>query len=210
MIQLIDHLILFSPTLEEGMDYVEKRLGVRPMMGGRHPNLGTHNALLCIGGVLGADCYLEVMAPDPSNPNPADPADLGLGPLEEPRLLTWVLRAEDIEERAAAAEGIGLGEVVEGHRDNPDGSRVSWRITEPFAFPLQGTVPFLIAWGDSPHPSSVAPKGGILVGLTIEHPDPEAVRSALARLGVDIPVWAAEQPSLKARIQTPEGIVELG
>jgi hypothetical protein len=163
------------------------------------------------------ECYLEVMAPDPASPNPVDPGVLGLGedsllgPLEAPRLLTWVLRAEDIEERraAAVAAGVPLGEVVSGHRDNPDGSRVSWRVTEPFAFPLHGTVPFLIAWGDSSHPSLDLPRAGTLLSLTIEHPDPEAVRAALGALGLDLPVWSAERPSLKARIETPAGIIEV-
>ncbi len=33
----IDHLVFTAPTLEQGMDRIESLLGVRPVIGGRHP-----------------------------------------------------------------------------------------------------------------------------------------------------------------------------
>jgi len=205
MTRFVDHLIFFSPDLESGMDYIEERLGTRPVPGGRHPDLGTHNALLG----LGPECYLEVMAPDPDNPRPARPEELGIGPIAKPRLATWILRAENIEEVRAQAEGIGLGEIQHGSRDNPDGTRLSWRITTPFVFPQGGVVPFLISWGDTPHPSTMLPQVGSLVGLVVEHPDPEAVRHAFERLEVDVPVARGGKPRLVALIDTAQGSVEL-
>lgn len=201
----IDHLIVFSPDLEQGRDTIEERLGVRPQIGGRHPNLGTHNALLG----LGPDCYLEVMAPDPAAERPLDLARTPFGDALEPRLVTWVLRAENIEARCAAADGVGLGPIESGHRDNPDGTRVRWQVTYPFVFPFGGVVPFLIAWGDTPHPGSRLPEAGRLARFSIEHPDVAGVARALGKLGSGVPVTAGPLPRLRAVIETPEGEVHL-
>src|SRR5438270_709897 len=58
---VLDHLVVAAATLEEGEDYVETRLGARPLRGGRHVAMGTHNSLL----KLGEKTYLEVIAIDP-------------------------------------------------------------------------------------------------------------------------------------------------
>ncbi|MFO0004298.1 MAG: VOC family protein, partial [bacterium] len=51
----VDHLVLGAATLEEGIAWAERMLGATPQPGGRHPQWGTHNALLS----LGHGAYLE-------------------------------------------------------------------------------------------------------------------------------------------------------
>ncbi len=70
----LDHLAIVAPTLEEGVAYVEKTLGVPMAAGGKHPEMGTHNRLLR----LGDDIYLEVIAVDPEAPRPERPRWFGL------------------------------------------------------------------------------------------------------------------------------------
>jgi hypothetical protein len=207
VLERVDHLIVFTPELESGCDHVESLLGVRPITGGRHPDLGTHNALLG----LGPDCYLEVMAPDPRSERPLDLGRLGLAGLETPRLGTWVLRAEHIDELAARAgqAAVGLGPIGAGHRDNPDGTRLTWRVTEPFAFPFGGVVPFLIAWGRTPHPGSRLPAVGELLTLAVEHPDADGVRRAFQVLEIALPVTEGPEPRLYATLETSQGLVHL-
>ena len=48
LLDLIDHIIVIAPDLEQGMDHAEAVLGVRPVRAGRHPAFGTHNALLSL------------------------------------------------------------------------------------------------------------------------------------------------------------------
>ena len=62
-----DHLVITAPSLAAGIAYVRDTLGVTPEPGGRHPHMGTHNALL----KLGPDSYLEVLAVDPEAAAPA-------------------------------------------------------------------------------------------------------------------------------------------
>jgi hypothetical protein len=38
----LDHLILVAPSLEAGMAEMEVKLGVRAVLGGKHPGRGTH------------------------------------------------------------------------------------------------------------------------------------------------------------------------
>lgn len=203
----VDHLIYGTPDLDRGVGEVERRLGVRPATGGRHPQYGTRNALLA----LGAETYLEVMAPDPELPEPDRGRLFSLDELEGPRLVAWALRRESIEASAERARerGIDLGPVESGSRRQPDGTELSWRLTDPCAAPLGGVVPFLIAWGEAPHPARGAPDAGSLVGMRIEHPEPAAVSDALRALGLELPVEDAERARLIATVRTGEGRVEI-
>lgn len=45
----VDHLIYAVADLEAGRDTFEPMLGVRPVIGGRNPQYGTHNAQLSLG-----------------------------------------------------------------------------------------------------------------------------------------------------------------
>jgi hypothetical protein len=202
----VDHLILGTPHLELGVAAIEEALGVRAGVGGRHPDYGTHNALVS----LGPTTYLEIMAPDPGLATPPR-GRFGLETLTGPRLVTWVLRCEelDVVVARAAAGGVDLGAVEAGSRRRPDGSIVAWRLSDPYRRPLGGTVPFLIAWGDTPHPAASAPHGGSLVGFRLEHPDPERLRDALAALEVGAEVVRAAEPALVATLRGPRGEIEL-
>lgn len=202
----LDHLVYAVPDLGSGIDAVERLLGARAEIGGRHPRYGTHNALLS----LGPQTYLEIVAADPELPRPDRGRPFGVEAPGLPRLATWVLRDEAIEERAAraAAAGLSLGAVQGGERARPDGSLVRWRLTDPYAMPVDGIVPFLIAWSSTPHPGAGAPSAGTLVGLRAEHPAPEVLRQALSALAIELDVAAASRPALVATLKVGDRIVE--
>jgi len=203
----VDHLIYAVPDLDAGMDRVQSLLGVRPLVGGRHAEYGTRNALLSLGPAT----YLEVMAPDPELASPSKGRLFGLDEPGQAHLAAWILREEAIESLAARANaaGLGLGEASSGSRERPDGTVLTWKLTDPYAPRMGGVLPFLIAWGDTPHPATQAPKAGTLAGLRIEHPEPEAVRAALRVLGVEMDVGEGAQARLVATIDTGSRILEL-
>lgn len=203
----IDHLVYTSPSLEEGIKEIESLLGVKPVLGGKHPNYGTHNALLS----LGPSMYLEIIAPEPNLPIPEKGRLLSNNYNGHPKLSTWVLREEQIEamQLHAVQNGLSLGEVESGKREKPDGTTLAWKLTDPYALPMDGAIPFLISWGETSHPAKTLPRAGELIGLEIHHPDPNMVREGLKVLGVYIKIIRSKEIKIRAKIKTGQGIVYL-
>jgi hypothetical protein len=204
---MLDHLVYGVPHLERGIELLEAKLGVRAAPGGRHEGRGTHNALLG----LGDGQYLEIIARDPGQPEPLNPRPFGLDSLVEPRLITWAAKAPGIEERVARARAAGYdpGEAVSMGRLRPDGVQLRWKLTARRDETFGGIVPFLIDWGDTPHPAATAPSGCELVALRAEHPGPPAIKAALEALGVELEVTRGTRPALVALVRTPHGVIEL-
>ena len=204
---MLDHLVYAAPDLDQAIDDIERRLGVRPAYGGKHTGGLTHNALLS----LGEGTYLEIIAPVPDSAPTGSPLPFGLNTLEAPRLVTWSTKAPDIDRRieAARAAGYDPGDAVAGGRDLPDGSRLSWRVSFRPQLPGDGIVPFLTQWLSEPHPSTAAPAGCRFVSLRAEHPEAGSVRGILNALTVDLPVTECPAPRLISTLDTPNGRVEL-
>lgn len=174
----IDHVILAGPDLGELQEYAEAHLGIRPQPGGSHPGIGTRNALVGLGG----RSYLELVAPDPDQPTPPHPRPFRVDELTEPTLTGWALRASGLAERVARAreKGVELGDPFRMSRTRPDGTTLSWELTG-FDTDLGGMQPFLIDWGDTPHPSEGLP-GVQLVSVRVRHPEAARLSSVLEAL----------------------------
>ncbi len=199
----LDHLVLAAPDLETGIEHVSRLTGVRAAYGGSHPGFGTHNAIAS----LGDRCYLEIIAPDPDQ----DGASwFGLDDIRAPRITTWAAARHDLSRYAGLdLGGETLGAIMSMSRTMPDGKALSWSLTDPRTVIGQGVVPFLIDWGDSPHPAANAPAGAILLAMEIEHPDPQRMTAVLRMLDIDIPVGRADRPAITATIETPAGRITM-
>lgn len=206
-----DHLVLATRDLEQGAAWLEDRLGVSLAVGGRHERMGTHNRLLG----LGEGFYLELIAIDPQAPMPDRPRWFELDRLspnlDQPRLIHWVARSENIQgETEASSEA--LGEIMPMARGD-----YRWRITVPADghLPGGGLIPTLIQWDVAFHPAQRLPEAGCrLMKLEAFHPQPARIRSALAALDLssrlDVhPCEAGGEAQLVAYLRTPRGLVEL-
>src|SRR5205814_9599868 len=127
--------------LGTGIDFVERRLGVRAALGGVHPGRGSRNALLS----LGERRYLEIIAPDPAQPRSADVRELYR--IEAPRLIGWAAHVDDMDAvigRLTAAK-VEFEPVRPGSRKRPSGQMLRWK-----ALSLRddrgGLLPFFIEW----------------------------------------------------------------
>ena len=198
---LIDHLVYAAPDLPAAVADVEQRFGARARTGGRHIGRGTHNALLA----LGAQTYLEIIAPDPEQPEPSNPRPFGVDSVSRGGLVSWALACDDIDAAAARARSRGYdpGEVADGQRVGPTGTVLRWRLT-PSAM-AGGLIPFLISWGDTEHPARSAPRGLSLETFHIEHPDPPSLAPLLTALDADVEIRPAAAAALVARLSGPNG-----
>jgi hypothetical protein len=201
----LDHIILGACDLDRGIDWVEHRTGVRAAFGGVHPGRGTCNALL----TLGPSCYLEIIAPDRQQsllswfPQIAS--------MEEPKLLAWAAHTLHLDAlaHAAVAAGFPIDGPHDGARTRPDGKILSWRL-----FHLEdnygGLLPFFIEWGQgSVHPATDAATGCNLDSFQLQSPHaPELARICQA-LSVEVRIEPGDKPLMRARLDSPKGLVEL-
>jgi Glyoxalase-like domain len=203
----LDHLVFGATDLATAVDDLAARTGVRAVPGGRHTGLGTHNALLA----LGPDTYLEIIAPDLDQQPPAMARPFGLDTLTTSRLITWALKAPDIDAHVAAARAAAYdpGVVISMSRRRPDGVDLAWRLTRTPRLPGDGLVPFLIDWGATPHPATTAAAGCTLVDLRAEHPEPGVIRPLLKAVDAELLVERGPAPALIATLETPLGRVQL-
>lgn len=201
----VDHLVYGVPDLGAGVAELADLLGVLAAPGGKHVGRGTHNALLGLGGAS----YLEIIALDPEQPAARSPL-FALGEMRLPRLVAWACAVAGIGERVERARrrgyDPGAGEAMS--RARQDGAVLRWLLTPPPP-PSRLVVPFLIDWGDTPHPSRAAPAGIRLAGLWAEEPEPRPSRAALAALDIDLRVDPGVEPALVAALETPRGRVVL-
>jgi hypothetical protein len=208
----LDHLVYVVPDLDEAIETFASRLGVAPVVGGRHASIGTWNAIL----PLDAGCYLELMAVDPANLDPPSALPFGLAKLVAPGLVSWAAATSDIEEAVAAARDRGFdpGAIVDLARETPAAERLTWRLTIGRDLPGDGLAPFLIEWGSTPHPSGVSVSGCRLKAFRCVHPDPAKLRSLLALLGdslaASLRIEHGVDPGLHASLVGPAGEMALG
>lgn len=116
---LVDHLVYAAPDLDTAVADLEGQLGVRATAGGRHVGVGTHNALLG----LGPRTYLEIIAPDPEQPEPSMPRPWGVDGITHGGLAGWALACNDIDRAVAKARSCGYdpGKVTDGHESRQQG-----------------------------------------------------------------------------------------
>jgi hypothetical protein len=207
---VIDHLVLATPDVASTSAQVEREWGLHVVPGGSHAGRGTHNALTG----LGAGVYLEIVGPDPLQPDPPFPRPFGVDELDAPALVAWCARpAHPLAEVIGriSTHGIDLGPVAEMSRTRPDGVELHWRLTFPLLdAPHRGTLPFLIDWLDSPHPTESLPHEAHLTTLHIVHPRADLLRAMLEEIGHTRAIEIEQGPArLWAELHTPQGDIRL-
>ncbi|MEZ5661540.1 MAG: VOC family protein [Burkholderiaceae bacterium] len=205
---VLDHLVIATDSLEAGCNYLQERLGVTMDAGGRHDGYGTHNRLLGVGG----GTYLELIAPDPDQPEPERPRPFGLDEPQlrariavRPRLVHYIVRTDDIEATAGAMH------YDPGPAKPMTRGQLSWRVASRFSpGALANPLPGMIEWGDQPSPGLTMPPRGVVLSRFHVLADAGKLAS-LALLAEDRRIHLREQSidMLAAEFITPRGWVIL-
>ncbi|WP_371168553.1 VOC family protein [Aliiroseovarius sp. 2305UL8-7] len=199
----IDHLVVSSATLSEGVAFLEDLLGVPMAEGGEHPLMGTHNALLSLGPAT----YLEVIAinPEASQPDHARWFDLDYftGPT---RLTNWAVRVPELPEALQRAPA-GMGVATRLER----GSLVwDMAISENGRLPFDGCAPGMLSWAGAQPAPNLPDQAIRLAALEVTHPEAEALSVAIAPLVQDDRLSVhVGKPAVAAWLDTPNGLVKL-
>ncbi len=203
----LDHLIYAAPDLDAAVAHLEEATGARAYPGGRHPDWGTRNAIF----PLGPATYLEVMGPDPERTPGTPPRLFDLATRSVPRLVAWAAKGNDLDALTARARAVGidLGDARPGQRLRPDGTAITWTLTDPRMPRADGVIPFFIEWSNGAHPGTAGPAALQLLDFHAEHPDPDRILAQLRALGVDLGVRWGPVSALSATLQTPRGIMTL-
>jgi hypothetical protein len=210
----LDHLVIAASSLEQGVEYVRKVLGVDIPFGGVHTAMGTHNHLM----QLGNSAFLEVIAINNEIAAPTQPRWYGLDDpfvhrqiAVEPCLLTWVVNTGNLQALIAQAS-FSLGQSVRVSR-----AELSWNFGLPSDGRLLGSgmLAHAIEWHSQSHPANnMADLGCHLQKLEIHHPYPQWLRDCLASIDalaiVDVyELPHGKLPFLTAYIDTPSGLKKL-
>ena len=208
----IDHFAIGANNLEQGISFLQEKLGVEIPRGGKHPAMSTHNCLAQSGN----SSFIELISIDPEAPDPdrvrwftLDDANTQARVAESPKALCWVVNTDDLD-AVIAASPVDLGEVLELSRGD-----LSWKLTVPKDGSLVegGLLPAFIEWSRKPHPSSGMQDIGVeLKTVRLTHPDPEKLTAMLTALSVEhlVEVVAGKEAGLSFDVQKPDGeIVEI-
>jgi hypothetical protein len=212
----LDHLVIAARTLAEGLTWCEATLGVRPVAGGQHTFMGTHNRIFSVASAKFALAYLELIAIDTSLPAPKRPRWFELDSeamqsalAEGPRLVHWVARCDDIvgTRQQMLAGGVDTGELEHVQRQTPHGA-LRWQISlrGDGKRALSGAAPALIEWVDA-HPSDTLGSSEVALEAVSVNGWPESLVPMLcSNIDQDS---APGAPPIRARLSTRGGFVTL-
>lgn len=195
---ILDHLAVACTDLDEGVAWVEDRLGVPMQPGGQHARYGTYNKLLGLAGGL----YFEVIAIDPDAHPMSGPRWFGLDQFSgPPRLANWICSTPDMAATLTTAP-----DTVGTPRDLQRGD-LRWQLTVPDdgSLPYGGAFPTLITWHAGIHPSKSLPDSGCqLTEFVVSHPEAETVADVVDLDDTRVRFEAGPQ-GFRAVFDTPNG-----
>lgn len=203
----IDHIVIGADSLEQGMDALQKTLGVVLPKASKHEAMSTHNCVAPVGN----ESFIEILSVDPDAPMPNRARWFDMdNPHVQARFKKnacayhWVVGTTDLD-AVMANSPIDMGEVVTFTR----GER-SWRLNIPKDGSLSenGLIPTFIEWSPGAHPSTGMKELGLtLESVVLTHPYPEKLEDVLQALGVSqlASIIKGEQKSISFNMKVPSG-----
>ena len=219
----IDHLVVGAASLDEGVDWCQRTLGITPGPGGEHPLMGTHNRLFSIASAQYPKAYVEIIAIHSGAAcarfkgakrwfdldNPALQHQLKQN---GPQLIHFVASTNRASAAVVALSQLGIdrGELLQASRMTEQG-KLAWSISVRADGQrlMNGALPTLIEWGDVHPTDTLAASGVTLQSLHAADVPSDALRAAYEAMGLTNVNVLEGRPNLVAVLQTPHGLVTL-
>ena len=219
----VDHLVIAASTLQDGVAWCERTLGISPGPGGEHPLMGTHNRLFSIATAQYPRAYFEIIAINKEAAcarihsakrwfdldNAALQADLKQN---GPQLIHFVASTPNAVTATQNLNTLGIdrGELLSASRMTAHGL-LSWQITvrSDGKRLMGGALPTLIQWGDVHPTQHMAASGVTLQSLTASQPDTAQLAAAYSAINLQGVAVVQGPARLVATLATPRGLVSL-
>jgi hypothetical protein len=134
----IDHLILAVTDLEASAAELRAQTGLAAVPGGTHPDWGTANAIVPLGG-----SYLELVTVVDSERAPGSAFGRAVAGAADGALVGWAVAPDDLD---ATAARLGLDQQ-RGRRAVAGGGTLSWAMAGTEEAITRG-LPFFLRWDD--------------------------------------------------------------
>ena len=201
-----DHIVLGAADLKTGVKELEDLTGVQAEYGGKHPHLGTENALIN----LGEHQYLEVLAPVAGAKLDASVSFFSKLPKLTP--VGFGVSTPDAESMAQMLKAGGYTTAAPrlGSRLRPDGSKLEWK-TFDIETPQMEMAPFFIEWSATTvHPSKNSPAGCKLVSIELTDPHAAELQKLMKLLKLSVNVQSGTPAAMRATLNCLKGKIVIG
>jgi len=208
MYRSIDHIVYGVPDIGKEIDHLHSKLGIRPVLGGKHITKGTKNALVS----LGDRCYLEILARDEENKDFVGERWMGMDRITRPKIIRWSVGSSDLKKDSEILQSYDTdyARVERGSREIKNQQQLQWQMILPVDKPMIDVVPFVTDWSDSAgHPAESLEKSCVLKKLILYFPTNKSIEKLLGALQVKVEIITSDEIRIEALIETPKGIVVL-
>jgi Glyoxalase-like domain len=201
---VIDHIVLAAPDLEEAMQEFEKATGIGAVIAGSINGLGIKTARISFND----SSYLEIIAPDPKSAGP-------IGQLLKSKGLTCLTpfhyairtsRCEELKDELKKFKYVPDHITMFG--GEKDGTPRKWELLFLYGHKIGGICPYFVHWANSPHPCAKLPVVGKLKKFTVRAPEDDPVHSLLEHVNVRGLNLEVGKPKLSFQFSSPEGTIK--
>jgi hypothetical protein len=197
----IDHVLLGVRDLDAGVREFEMLTGVKPVYGGKHPDRGTHNALVS----LGPETYLEIIAPQPGVKMNEDLASFNFEHLTPVGFAIAATDAETVRKQLARGD-VKTTALRAGSRVTPKGATLRW---QTFGVDDSAEAPFFIHWEDlSVHPAKTSPGGCTLARFEVPSGKDQINDRIRKAFGLNYETSSGDRPRMTLALRCGDKTVE--
>ena len=199
---VIDHIVLAAPDLDEAMGEFEKKTGLAATIAGTIKGLG----IKCARISFTDSSYLEIIAPDPKGPGPIGELIKSKG-IKELTPFHFAIRTRRAEALKDEVTKFGYTpDHITMFGAKADGTPRKWEMLYLYGHKIGGACPYFINWANSDHPCATLPVVGKLKKVVIRAPEDDPVHKLLEHTKAEgITVEIGDKPKLAVSFSSPEG-----